>query len=197
MEFTSDVSDADLVASAQDGNLAAFNQLAQRYERQIYNVSLRMLGDSHVAEDVTQDTLMRAYRGLSGFRGENLRAWLLRIASNVCTDVLRSRHGRRDVSLDSLAEEGGASWASKDPSPEDEAMRGELGQEIQRGLMGLPQDQRMVLILVDVQGLSYEEAAEAARISPGTLRSRLSRARAKLRDHMLQNRELLPPSFRQ
>ena len=197
MEFTSDDPDASLVASAQQGDLGAFNQLAQRYERQIYNVSWRVLGDSRMAEDATQDTLLKAYRGLAGFRGENLRAWLLRIASNVCTDVLRTRHGRRDLSLESMTEEGGATWASKDPSPEDEALRGELGQEIQRGLMGLPQDQRMVLILVDVQGMSYEEAAEAARISPGTLRSRLSRARAKLRDHMLQNRELLPPSFRQ
>ncbi|MFH1559989.1 MAG: sigma-70 family RNA polymerase sigma factor [Chloroflexota bacterium] len=197
MEFTSDIPDTSLVALAQQGDPDAFTQLAQRYERHIYNVSFRMLGDSQLAEDVTQETLLKAYRGMARFRGENLRAWLLRIASNTCNDFLRSRRGRQNLSLDLLTEESGDTWASSDPSPEQEALRGELGTEIQRGLLTLPREQRMVLILVDVEGMSYEEAAEASGISPGTLRSRLSRARAKLRDYLLQKRELLPPSFRQ
>ena len=197
MEFTSDIPDASLVTLAQHGDLDAFNQLAQRYERQVYNVSFRMLGNTQLAEDVTQESLLKAYRGIEGFRGENLRAWLLRIASNVCKDFLRSRRGRQDLSLELLTEESGDTWASSEPSPEQEALRGELGQEIQRGLLTLPRDQRMVLVLVDVEGMSYEEAAESVGISPGTLRSRLSGARAKLRDYLLQKRELLPPSFRQ
>ena len=197
LDFTSDTPDASLVAWAQQGDLDAFNQLAQRYERQVYNVSFRMLGDPQLAEDATQETLLKAYRGMSKFRGENLRAWLLRIASNTCKDFYRSRRDRHDISLEVLTEEGGVTWASSDPSPEEEALRGELGLEIQRGLLTLPADQRMVLILVDVEGMSYEEAAEATGISPGTLRSRLSRARAKLRDYLLKTRELLPSSFRQ
>ncbi|MBF8268170.1 MAG: sigma-70 family polymerase sigma factor [Dehalococcoidia bacterium] len=196
LEFTSDPPDASLVARAQEGDMHAFNQLVQRYQRQVYYVAFRMLGDSHLAEDVAQETFLRAYRGLSRFRGGSLKAWLLRIASNACHDVFRSRRGRQDLSLDSLMEEREAPWASPDPSPEEEAVSGELGREIQRGLLALPRDQRMVLILVDVEGMSYEEAAEAVGIPPGTLRSRLSRARAKLRDHLLQKRELLPPSFR-
>ena len=197
LEFTSNIPDASLVARAQQGDLDAFNQLAQRYERQVYNVSFRMLGDPQLAEDATQETLLKAYRGIAKFRGENLRAWLLRIASNTCNDFFRSRRGRQDLSLELLTEESGVTWTSSDPSPEEEALRGELGLEIQRGLLTLPRDQRMVLILVDVEGMSYEEAAEAMVISPGTLRSRLSRARAKLRDYLLKKRELLPSSFRQ
>lgn len=197
MESTSDTPDASLVAWAQHGDRDAFNQLAERYERQVYNVAFRMLGNSQLAEDITQETLLKAYRGIAGFRGDNLRAWLLRIASNACNDLLRSRRGRQDVSLELLIEESGDIWASSDPSPEQEALRRELGREIQRGLLTLPREQRMVLILVDVEGMSYEEAAECSGISPGTLRSRLSRARAKLRDYLLQKGELLPPSFRQ
>ena len=197
LEFTSNIPDASLVARAQQGDLDAFNQLAQRYERQVYNVSFRMLGDHQLAEDVTQETLLKAYRGMAKFRGDNLRAWLLRIASNTCNDFFRSRRGRHDLSLELLTEEDGVTWASSDPSPEEEALRVELGLEIQRGLLRLPLEQCMVLILVDVEGMSYEEAAVATGISPGTLRSRLSRARAKLRDYLLQKRELLPSSFRQ
>lgn len=197
MAFTSDIPDDSLVALAQHGDLDAFNQLAQRYERQLHNVSFRMLGNAQLAEDVTQESLIKAHRGIAGFRGGNLRAWLIRIASNVCKDFLRSQRSRQDVSLDVIMEENRDTLASSDPSPEQEALRGELGQEIQRGLLTLHRDQRMVLVLVDVEGMSYEEAAESVGISPGTLRSRLSRARAKLRDYLLQNGELLPPSFRQ
>ena len=196
LKLDSDSSDGSLVAGAQQGDLYAFNLLLERYQGQVYSVAFRMLGDSHLAEDVAQETFLRAYRGLARFRGGSLKAWLLRIASNACHDLFRSRRGQRDLSLDSLMEETGATWPSPDPSPEEEAMRGELGQEIQRGLLRLPHDQRVVLVMVDVEGMSYEEAAEALGISSGTLRSRLSRARAKLRDHLLQKRELLPPSFR-
>jgi len=195
--FTSDTSDDILVARAQSGDLEAFNQLAHRYERHIYNVSFRMMGNVQMAEDATQETLIKAYRGIGGFRGDNLRAWLLRIAYNTCNDIFRSRRGRQDVSLEAITEESNVSWESSDPSPEDEALRGELGREIQRGMLALPHDQRMVLVLVDVEGMSYEEAALAMGIASGTLRSRLSRARGKLKDYLLQNMELLPPSFRQ
>ena len=197
MGFTSDTSDDILVARAQSGDLEAFNQLAHRYERHIYNVSFRMMGNVQMAEDATQETLIKAYRGIGGFRGDNLRAWLLRIAYNTCNDIFRSRRGRQDVSLEAITEESNVSWESSDPSPEDEALRGELGREIQRGMLALPHDQRMVLVLVDVEGMSYEEAAQAMGIASGTLRSRLSRARGKLKDYLLQNMELLPPSFRQ
>jgi RNA polymerase sigma-70 factor (ECF subfamily) len=197
VEFDSNIPDTSLVARAQQGDLDAFNQLTLRYERQVYNVSFRMFGDHQLAEDVTQETLLKAYRGLAKFRGENLKAWLLRIASNTCNDLFRSWRGRQDISLDLLTEDVGATWVSSEPSPENEALRGELGLEIQRGLLTLPQNQRIVLILVDMEGMSYEEAAEATGISPGTLRSRLSRARGKLRDYLLKKRELLPSSFRQ
>lgn len=197
MSANAEIPDASLVPRAQQGDLDAFNTLVLRYERQVFSVALRMVGSYHLAEDVAQETFLRAYKGLKDFRGGNLRAWLLRITTNTCHDFFRSSRGQRDLSLETLTEEMGVPLPSSDPSPEEEVLRGELGQEIQRGLLTLPRDQRTVLVLVDVEGMSYEEAADAAGISPGTLRSRLSRARAKLRDYLLQRRELLPPSFRQ
>ena len=197
LDLNTELPDSSLVPRAQQGHLDSFNTLVLRYEKQVFSVALRMVGSRQQAEDVAQETFTRAYKGLKGFRGGSLKAWLLRITTNTCNDYFRSHQSQRDLSLEMLTEDIGMSLPSSDPSPEEEALRGELGQEIQRGLLTLPGDQRMVLIMVDVEGMSYQEAAEAVGISPGTLRSRLSRARAKLRDYLLQRRELLPPSFRQ
>ena len=197
MGINTELPDSSLVPRAQQGHMDYFNTLVLRYEKQVYSVALRMVGSRQQAEDVAQETFIRAFKGLKGFRGGSLKAWLLRITTNTCNDYFRSHQSQRDLSLETLTEDTGMSLPSSDPSPEEEALRGELGQEIQRGLLTLPGDQRMVLIMVDVEGMSYQEAAEAAGISPGTLRSRLSRARAKLRDYLLQRRELLPHSFRQ
>ena len=110
--------------------------------------------------------------------------------ANASRDVLRSPERRRTVSLEEIAAAGDPPWPSKEESPEAYTLRLELGQEIQRGLQALPRDQRLVVILVDVQGLSYEEAALVTRASLGTVKSSLSRARANLRDYLRPKREL-------
>ena len=184
-----------LVQLSKQGDLQAFNELFLSYEKLVYNMSARMLSDA-TAEDATQEAFISAFRNIRKFRGDNFRAWLLRIAANACHDQLRSPRRRREVSLDATMADSYFDVPSGLESPENYALRQELGHEIQRGLATLPDDQRLALVLIDLQGLSYEEAAASTGSSLGTVKSRLSRARARLRDHMLQRRELLPQEFR-
>jgi RNA polymerase sigma-70 factor (ECF subfamily) len=189
--------DVDLVARSKGNDLSAFNQIVERYQSQVYNLSARILGDRTAAEDVTQETFISAHRAIGGFRGGSLRAWLLRIASNRSYDFIRSSRRRPERSLDESLENPMFQVASEGPSPEQMALRGELRAVIQRAISSLPPIQRAVLTMVDVQGLSYGEVAEAANVSLGTVKSRLSRARAAVRDLLLEQRELLPDQFRQ
>lgn len=186
------VDDTELVARSQKGDLDAFNMLVERHQAHVYNLALRMLGDSAAAEDVAQETFISAFGGIGRFRGGNLKAWLMRIAANAARDALRSRKSKGALSLDALELTPGSIPNSPLESPEDYALRRELGREIQKGLNGLSEDQRLAVVLVDIQGLDYEEAAQVIDASLGTLKSRLSRARANLRDYLMQRKELLP-----
>ena len=188
--------EAELVLRSAEHDLSAFNRIVERYQSQVYNLAARILGDRTAAEDVSQETFISAHRAIGRFRGGSLRAWLLRIASNRSYDFLRSSRSRPAQSLDQSLENPGFYVASQDPSPEQMALSGELRDEIQRAILSLPPDQRATLTLIDVQGLSYQEAAEATGVSLGTVKSRLSRARAGARDSLLQRKELLPDKFR-
>ena len=192
-----EIDDATLVERSRNGDLEAFNQIVRRYQLRVYNLAARILGDRTAAEDVAQDTFVSAYKALARFRGGSLRAWLLRIASNQCYDRLRSAKRRPEQSLDEAMESPGFHVPSRDPSPEQQAISRELHDHVQRAILGLPFDQRNTIMLVDVQGLSYQEAAEAMDVSMGTVKSRLSRARAAVRDALMAHRELLPDKFRQ
>jgi RNA polymerase sigma-70 factor (ECF subfamily) len=188
-----------LVEDAQRGDLDSFNQLVRLYESRVFNLSYRMLGDREAAADAAQDAFFSAYRNLRSFRGGSFRSWLLRIATNACYDALRFRKRRPSISLDATFNPDDDS-APLDPpdmgeSPDESALRHELGAAIQEGLAQLPPDQRAVLILSDIQGMSYDEIAEITRANLGTVKSRLSRGRARLRD-ILRAGELLPSRYR-
>lgn len=188
----------ELISRSQSGDIQAFNDLVELYQRQVYNLALRMLGSAETAEDATQDTFVSAYRAIAGFRGGSFKAWILRIAANSCRDKLRVSRRASIVSLDNLMEEVGDFIADdKTESPEDYAQRRELGRLLDGSLARLPEDQRLVVVLSDIQGLTYEEIAQVIGISLGTVKSRLSRARLRLRELLLQRRELLPDEFRQ
>lgn len=189
--------DAKLVSQAQEGDLGAFNIIVERYQAHVFNLSARILGNRTTAEDITQETFISAYRAIKRFRGGSLRSWLLSIAANASRDFLRSSHRRPEQSLDESLLNPGFQVVSGDSSPEQQALRGELGAEIQRAILTLPEDQRVVLVLIDVQGLSYEEAADSTGASLGTVKSRLSRARGRVRDYLRNHAELLPEEFRQ
>ena len=191
--------EGELIARSQQGNVAAFNQLVLAYQEMVYNVALRILGDPEAAADATQDALISAFQSIRSFRGGNFKVWLLRIVTNACYDVLRSRKRHPSSSLDEMVEQdesGGFEPASSLESPEDYSLRRDLQAEVQRGLQLLPPDQRVAVVLSDVHGLSYEEIAVVTKSSLGTVKSRLSRGRARLRD-FLTERELIPATVRQ
>ena len=188
----------ELISKSKAGDLDAFNILVERYQRPVYNLAFRMLGNAEIAEDATQDTFISAYKAISKFRGGSFKAWIMRIAANSCHDKIRVARRASVTSLDNLIEETGDFIAdNKTESPEDYAIRGELGRFISECLCLLPEDQRLVIVLSDIQGLSYEEISETTGSSLGTVKSRLNRGRARLRDYLLQHRELLPDEFRQ
>ena len=187
-------SDEALVQASRQGDLASFNLLVERYQGQVYNVALRMLRDFPAAEDVTQDTFLSAYRNIGSYRGGMFRAWLFRIAMNAARDALRRRARRPAASLDTYMEGETTPRDVPDPDsgPEEVALQHERQRVLGDLLMELPQDQRTVLVLSDVQGLSYEEIAQATGEALGTVKSRLSRARTRLRDLLRNHGELFP-----
>jgi RNA polymerase sigma factor (sigma-70 family) len=195
------VDEGELLARSQQGNVAAFNQLVVAYQEMVYNVALRIMGDPEAAADATQDAFISAFRSIRSFRGGVFKVWLLRIVTNACYDELRTRKRRPTESLDAIdtpasyEESAGAAIASPLESPEDYALRQDVRAQIQQGLLALPEDQRVVIVLSDVQGFSYEEIAAITNSSLGTVKSRLSRGRSRLRDY-LQERELSPSTGR-
>ena len=190
--------EAVLVERSQGGDLDAFNALVLAYQGQVYNLCLRMLGSPQAAEDAAQEAFIAAYRAVPRFRGGRFRAWLLRIAANACYDELRRRRSRPQVPLEAPAddERPSAELPASDEPLEQRAERLELARCLQEGLASLPPDQRLAVILRDVQGLAYEEVAEATGASLGTVKSRISRGRAAMRDFLLARGELLPSRFR-
>ncbi len=195
-----------LVARSQRGDVDAFNQLVLRYQQAVFTVVMRMLGDRDIAADVTQETFLAAFRAMPSFRGgSSFRAWLMRIASNQSCDHWRRTHRHPVDSLDSLIDEDEPSSASamsslfdtaQEVNPEEALLTRELQQIIQLGLEELPLDQRVAVVLCDIQGLSYEEIASATQTAPGTVRSRIARGRTRLRVYLLKHRELLPGNYR-
>lgn len=183
-------SDALLVSNAQKGNVTAFNQLVETYQELCFNVAHRLVGDADSAADVTQDAFLSAYRHLDQFKGGSFRSWLLRIVTNASYDVLRARSRRQTSSLDELIDETAFDVADGGELPEMLALRQELFAAIREGLKTIPVDQRAALVLFDVHGLTYEEVAVALSTNLGTVKSRLSRARGRLRDFLIRNPEL-------
>lgn len=186
------------MAAAQRGDVEQFNALVRLYEGRVYNLCYRMLGDPDSAADAAQDAFLSSFRNLRSFRGGSFRSWLLRIATNTCYDVLRARKRRPAISLDMDAGDEDSSplqIADDAESPTDFALRRELATAIQHGLDELPDEQRVILILSDIEGLAYEEIAQITNTNIGTVKSRLSRGRARLRD-VLKAGELLPARYR-
>jgi RNA polymerase sigma-70 factor (ECF subfamily) len=187
-----------LITSARKGDVRAFNQLVMLYQSMVYNVAVRVLGDPDAAADATQDAFLSAFRAMGRFRGGSFKAWLLRIVTNACYDQLRVKQRRPTSSLDDLPVESDHTPYLHDPAekPDEFVERQELNHMIQVAISTLPVEQRVVVVLYDVQGLSYQEIAQATGLSLGTVKSRLSRGRAKLRNYLVEQRELLPTRYR-
>ena len=177
-----------LIARSRAGELDAFNGLVELHQRAVFNLCLRMVGNHAAAEDGTQEAFISAFRNIRAYRGGSFRAWLMRIAANACTDELRRRARRPAVSLDLPLPGHDAPPDVPDaaPGPETEALRGEQQALVQAALLLLPADQRLAVVMCDIEGFAYEEIATATAVSVGTVKSRISRGREKLRQALME-----------
>lgn len=176
--------EAAAVRQVLAGDINAFELLVQEYEKNVYNIALRMVRNSEDAADMTQEAFIKAYNSLSNFRGDSkFSVWLYRIVSNVCLDFLRSKSRRPAMSLsveDDDGEDAVLDIADETQSPEQLLERSLTRDAVRRGLDALPPDYRQILLLREIQGLSYDEISAALDLEVGTVKSRIFRARKKL-----------------
>ena len=190
-----------LIQDAQGGNLEAFNTLILHYQDSVFNTALRILGDDSLAADATQDAFISAFKSIKSYRGGSFKAWLMRTVTNVCYDELRSQKRRPTTPLEPDTDDGeemdSPRWLA-DPAmtPDQQAEADELEHAIQHCLNNLPLDFKTVVVMADIQGMDYTEVAVAVKVPLGTIKSRLARARLRLRECLLGFEELLPSSFR-
>jgi len=193
-----------LISASQAGNLEAFNQLVTAYQSQVYSLACRLMGEAEAAADATQEAFLSCYRHLRDFRGGSFRAFLFRIVTNACYDEFRRRQRKPTLSLDDLSSsesegnepDGQPVLSDPGETPEEATSRHELRRALEDCLLQLSLEQRAVVILADVQAMGYAEVAESLKIALGTVKSRLARARANLRDCLSSQGELLPSEFR-
>lgn len=183
------IDERELIAAAKCGSERAFEQLVRANEKKVYTLCLRMCGDPADAEEAAQEAFLAAWKGLPSFRGDSaFSTWLHRLAANACIDLLRrTRRTRAELSLD---DELAAEPVDERASPQRELERREQREAVQRGLAALPDEHRTVLVLREVEQLSYAEIAEATGLELGTVKSRISRARAQLRNYLLSQGNL-------
>jgi RNA polymerase sigma-70 factor, ECF subfamily len=190
----------DLIKAAQHGDLNAFNALILRYQNLLFGIALRMLNDEDVASDAVQEALISAFSKFHSFRGGSLRSWMARVTVNACYDEMRRKRRQREVPIEQFNMEGqeveDLSWMI-DPAarPEDQFDSFELESAIHQSLNLLTPAYREIVVLVDIEGLSYEEASIAARVPVGTVKSRLARARLQMRSSLQGYRDLLPAQY--
>ena len=183
----------DLVQRAQRGELPAFNAIVLRYQDHVYSLVLRMLTHREAAEDVTQEAFVSAWRHIDTFRGGSFRSWLFTIAANRARDELRKGVRRPTTSLDAARDDpdrADIDPPAPGPSPEGVAEQGEMRAALEVALAALPPDWREVIVMSDIHGMDYAEIAAATGVALGTVKSRLSRARSRLREVILESREL-------
>lgn len=187
-----------LVSAARGGDLDAFEALVRLYEKRVFALTLRMCGNPEDAAEAAQETFLAAWQGLAFFRGDaSFSTWLYRLASNACVDLLR-REGRHRAAAGLSLDDEELNLDVPDParSPQDEAERRELRESIDRGLAALSPEHRQVLVLRELEGLSYGEIAHLLGAEEGTIKSRIARARLALRNYLTKQGNFFgkPPS---
>lgn len=190
-----------LIQTAQRGDLDSFNTLILHYQDMVFHTALRILGDEDQAADAAQEAFISAFRSISTFRGGSFKAWLMRTVTNACYDELRHQKRRPTTPLEPDTEDGeemdSPRWlADPNMTPAQQSEADELEHAIQHCLDALPTEFRTVVVLADIQGMDYSEVAIASHVPLGTIKSRLARARLRLRECLRGFEELLPSSFR-
>jgi len=189
-------SEKNLLERAKSGDIAAFEQLIDSYQRKIFNIALRMLGNYDDAGDLTQEVLIRIYRSIRSFKEQSsFSTWIYRITTNVCLDEIRKRKNRKVISLDEEIKFDDGDMKrqieSDEPTPEETAETEDLKKIVNDAIARLNEEHRIVIVLRDIQGLSYEEIAEVLKCPEGTVKSRINRARQALKNILVSKRELL------
>jgi RNA polymerase sigma-70 factor (ECF subfamily) len=190
-----------LITDAQGGNLDAFNALVLHYQDSVFNTALRILGDEDQAADASQEAFISAFKSIASFRGGSFKAWLMRTVTNACYDELRRQKRRPTTPLEPDTDDGdemdSPRWlADPNMTPAQQAEADEMEHAIQHCLNNLPLEFKTVVVMADIQGMDYTEVAAAIRVPLGTIKSRLARARLRLRECLQGFAELLPASYR-
>lgn len=187
-----------VILQVQQGDANAFEALVTAYQKQVYSLALRTVGNPEDAADLSQEAFLRAYRSIGSFRGDSkFSVWLYRLTTNICIDFLRSKGRKPTVSLtmENDDEETQELDVADDRfDPEENFQRAELQRAVQRGLNSLPEEFRTILILRELEGMSYAEIGEILHLEEGTVKSRLFRARSRLCDFLKQDGNL-PDSY--
>jgi len=182
-----------LLRRAQNGDPEAFGRLMEPLEQLVWRVCWHYTGNREAAEDCGQEAMIRIWRNLGNYRGEcALESWVYRIAANCCMDWLRKKKRDRSVSMEPLREQG-FDPADETPGTEEQVVAKDEKQRLREAIRQLPEDQREALILTQLEKVSYEEAAQMLGVSEGTVKSRVNRAKARLKEILSEKRELSPP----
>ena len=191
------MTEQELVAAARRGDQNAFGQLVADNQAMVYSLAYRMTGHADDAEDLAQEAFLNAWRGLDKFRGQSsFSTWLYRLTSNACVDFLRKKKRQGELSM-TLEEDGEeerqADITDERWSPQEEVERQETREAVRQGLAALSPDHREVLLLRELEGLSYREIGQRLGLEEGTVKSRIARGRLALRDYLIKTGNFSPP----
>ena len=189
-----------LIAGSAEGDMAAFEELVRRYERKITSVAYRLCGNREEGEDLAQETFIKAWRAIGGYRGQaSFNTWIMAILTNLWRDRLRKKRVAEESLEDTVDSGEGAmqkQWKDDAPGPEAMSENQETREVLGRMMQTLRQEYKEALILRDVQGFSYEEVAVITGSSLGTVKSRINRGRTQLKEMILSYQEQNPGFFR-
>ncbi|HEX3030181.1 MAG TPA: sigma-70 family RNA polymerase sigma factor [Clostridia bacterium] len=185
-----------LLKKAKDGDVEAFESLVERYQKKVYNIALRITGNSEDAAEIAQEALIRVFRSLKNFKEESsFSTWIFRITTNLCLDEIRKRKNKQVVYInDEIKLDDGEvkiQIEDKSPGPEEKAQTNEVRRIVNDAIQSLSEEHRTIIVLRDIEGFSYEEIARIVKCPEGTVKSRINRARQSLKDILKKKKELI------
>lgn len=189
-----------LISRSKAGDIEAFEELIEAYQKKIFSFAYRIIGNYEDAADMAQEALIRIYKSIGGFKEQSsFSTWIYRITTNVCLDEIRRRKSKKEYSLDEEVQMDDGQLKrqvmSDDPGPEEVFEKEELRSIVKNAIDKLPEEQKVVITLRDIQGLSYDEIAEVLDCPGGTVKSRISRARQALKKVLSSKLELLDEEY--
>lgn len=184
----------DMINYIKSGDIEAFEEMLTMYQKLIYNICYRMFNNKEDAEDLTQDVFVKVYNKINSFNEKtSFKSWICTIATNTCIDELRKRKNKTTVSIDKNIETDDGELkidvVSNEKTPEEAVVKNEEAHMLENALLELNIEDREIIVLRDIQGLSYDEISEIKNIKLGTVKSKLARARLKLQKILKNNME--------